>query len=64
MVDQGSKIALIHGTTMHGTEFVDAKLRRQPLAYYSRLGPVGQVFAAREAPRSVAVIGLGAGALA
>jgi spermidine synthase len=64
MVDQGSKIALIHGTTMHGTEFIDAKLRRQPLAYYSRLGPVGQVFAAREAPRSVAVIGLGAGALA
>ena len=64
IVDQGSKMALIHGTTMHGTEFVDARLRRQPLAYYSRLGPVGQVFAAREAPRSVAVIGLGAGALA
>jgi spermidine synthase len=64
LVDQGSKMALIHGTTMHGTEFVDPRRRREPLAYYSRLGPVGQVFAAREAVHAVAVIGLGSGALA
>ncbi|HKW52123.1 MAG TPA: fused MFS/spermidine synthase [Stellaceae bacterium] len=64
IVDHGTKMALIHGTTMHGTEFVDSPMRREPLAYYSRLGPVGQVFAARQAPHAVAVIGLGAGALA
>jgi spermidine synthase len=64
IVDQGSKMAFIHGTTMHGTEFVDPSLRREPLAYYSRRGPVGQIFASRDAPHAVAVIGLGAGALA
>ena len=64
LVDQGSKMALIHGTTMHGTEFLDPHRRREPLAYFSRLGPVGQVFAARKAGHAVAVIGLGSGALA
>lgn len=64
LIDQGSKMALIHGTTMHGTEFLDPHRRREPLAYYSRLGPIGQVFAARAAVHAVAVIGLGSGALA
>ena len=63
-IEQGRKTTLIHGTTMHGTEFVDAKLRREPLAYYARSGPVGQALALAGPRPEVAVIGLGTGALA
>jgi spermidine synthase len=55
---------LIHGTTLHGIEFNDPKLQREPLAYYSRSGPVGQVFAHAGLRRNVGAIGLGTGALA
>ena len=63
-LDGGAKMALIHGTTMHGTEFVDPALRREPLSYYARPGPVGQMFALSGKRPSVAAIGLGTGALA
>ncbi len=62
--DDGRETALIHGTTMHGTEFTDPALQREPLAYYARSGPVGQIFALSAPRPNVAVIGLGAGALA
>ena len=58
---------LVDGTTLHGMQAVDNTRRREPLAYYTRTGPAGDVFAALAAdaaPRRVAVIGLGAGALA
>jgi hypothetical protein len=64
LVDGGRKTGLIHGTTMHGTEFVDPNLRREPLAYYARSGPVGQALALAGKRPSVAAIGLGTGALA
>ena len=58
---------LINGTTIHGMQAVDITRRREPLAYYTRTGPAGDVFAvlvADDHPRRVAVIGLGVGALA
>jgi hypothetical protein len=63
---------LMHGSTLHGMQFRDAKpqfdlaWRRQPLLYYHRTGPAGNVFEAynTDPKRPVAVIGLGAGALA
>jgi spermidine synthase len=64
LTDGGRKTALIHGTTMHGTEFVDPALQREPLAYYARSGPAGQMFALANKLPSVAAIGLGTGALA
>lgn len=64
LADGGRRTALIHGTTMHGTEFVDPALQRQPLAYYARPGPAGQMFALTPPRPSVAVVGLGTGALA
>jgi spermidine synthase len=64
LTDDGHKTALIHGTTMHGTEFVDPALQREPLAYYARSGPVGQMFALAPTLPSVAAVGLGTGALA
>ncbi|GIW78547.1 MAG: hypothetical protein KatS3mg105_0354 [Gemmatales bacterium] len=56
----------VHGTTLHGMQFVDEDMERRntPLAYYFRDGPIGELFAGREAFRRVAVLGLGAGALA
>jgi hypothetical protein len=65
-------VSLRHGTTLHGSQFRDPvhelrdqHLRAQPLAYFHRSGPIGQVFAAyNHATRPYGVIGLGAGSLA
>ena len=57
---------LVHGDTMHGRESLDAELAGQPLSYYHRTGPVGEVMQLldhRSAQR-VAVVGLGAGSIA
>ena len=57
---------LLSGTTNHGAQSLDPARRHEPLAYFHRTGPIGQVFAslpAQDAPR-VAIIGLGAGSLA
>jgi SAM-dependent methyltransferase len=56
-----------HGTTVHGIQFVDPKLQDIPLSYYHPKGPVGQtmkLYNQQKTVRRVAVIGLGAGALA
>jgi hypothetical protein len=57
---------LMQGTTLHGAQSLDPALRHEPMAYYHRRGPFGQAFSALPAAsRSrVAVVGLGAGALA
>jgi hypothetical protein len=57
---------LLNGTTKHGAQSLVAGRRREPLSYYARTGPLGDVF--REIPgppgREVAVVGLGTGATA
>ena len=56
---------LVHGTTLHGKQDRDPARQREPLTYYARVGPLGQVFdayAAHGAAPRVAVIGLGPGA--
>jgi spermidine synthase len=57
---------LEHGTTTHGTQFLEEDLRDIPLNYFHRTGPIGQVFRAcnTDPTRPVAVIGLGTGTLA
>jgi hypothetical protein len=58
---------LFHGGTAHGVQSLDASRACEPLAYYTRSGPIGQVFEAfRESPveNDVALIGLGAGVMA
>ena len=57
---------LFSGSTLHGRQLVDAGGPLEPLAYYHREGPVGDVFRARRraGPLRVAVVGLGVGALA
>jgi len=58
---------LFHGTTKHGAQRLAANLSQTPLTYYSRPGPMGQLF--KEYDNSdqtwnIGVVGLGAGALA
>jgi hypothetical protein len=64
---QGKFHQIVQGNTVHGRQSVDPLRATEPLAYYHRTGPVGQVFevfnAAPATPR-VAIIGLGAGTLA
>ncbi len=58
---------LQHGSTIHGAQSVNPDQWREPLAYFTREGPIGQVFAHRHAEMpelSVGVVGLGAGAMA
>jgi spermidine synthase len=57
---------LAHGTTMHGLQILTPDLRRTPMAYFDRSGPIGQVFRAfnTDPSRKVGVIGLGAGTMA
>jgi hypothetical protein len=64
---QGKFHQIVQGNTVHGRQSVDPSRATEPLAYYHRTGPVGQVFevfnATPAAPR-VAIVGLGAGTLA
>jgi hypothetical protein len=58
---------LFHGSTVHGIQSPDPARACEPLAYYTRSGPIGQVFAAyagEAVENQVAIVGLGAGALA
>jgi hypothetical protein len=57
---------LMHGHTVHGRQFLDDARRCEPLAYYHRTGPFGDVYRALrgETPLRVGVIGLGSGAMA
>jgi SAM-dependent methyltransferase len=57
---------LLHGDTMHGLESREADLAGQPVAYYHPDGPVGDAMRMldRRPRQHVAVVGLGAGAMA
>lgn len=58
---------IFHGTTKHGAQRLAQGQQQEPLTYYSRPGPMGQLFKEYESVNAqwqVAVVGLGAGALA
>ncbi len=57
---------LFHGTTKHGAERLSKEFQQTPYTYYSRPGPMGQLFGQYDAVNEhwqIGVIGLGAGAL-
>ncbi len=67
--EAGSFRSLLHGTTLHGSQNLDPQKALEPLTYFSRSGPVGQVFAAfrtqvADPTPEIAVLGLGIGTLA
>jgi hypothetical protein len=56
----------LHGTTLHGLQYLSEKRRREPVAYYAPAAPIGQVMAALGPGldgRTVGVVGLGVGML-
>ena len=61
-------VRLFHGTTLHGLQRVEPELACEPVGYYTRSGPLGDVFNAvppKEAEvQQVAVVGLGTGGAA
>jgi SAM-dependent methyltransferase len=65
-VEQAGQLHIFaHGTTVHGIESFAPGRRDEPLSYYIRRGPLGQIFGRLpRRPRSVAVLGLGAGTTA
>ena len=59
--------SLYHGTTLHGRQSLDPAKESEPLTYYHRKSPIGQLFSAladRLAAGDIGVIGLGTGTLA
>jgi hypothetical protein len=64
----GKMMQLVHGSTVHGAQWLDPASRRIALAYFHANGPAGDVFArhtqAHAAHTRVGVVGLGAGTLA
>jgi spermidine synthase len=59
-------IRLEHGDTIHGVERLDPELAGEPLGYYLRSGPLGDVMKMIDgrANQRVAVVGLGGGTIA
>ena len=56
---------LLHGTIMHGEQYMTGEARRQLTTYYQTTSGIGMAIASRkEAPMRVGVIGLGVGTLA
>jgi hypothetical protein len=57
---------LFHGGTIHGMQSLDPARRREPLTYYTRTGPAGQIFKDAESRMphgNIAIVGLGAGSM-
>lgn len=63
-MDEDGLIGLMHGTTLHGAEFIDRSRRDEPLTYYAHSGPLGQALTQAGPRPRAALIGLGTGALA
>lgn len=60
-------VLLQHGTTTHGGQSLIASRKTEPLTYYNREGPLGDLFRLTTdpvAPRRVALVGLGTGTTA
>lgn len=58
---------LWHGSTVHGLQFNDAERKCEPTSYYTKDGPLGQIFNAynqASTVKSVAATGLGSGTVA
>ena len=67
IVAQGGFLHYVSGSTVHGRQHLDPAKAREPLAYFARTAPLGQVFGGVAAVGSrarVGVLGLGVGCLA
>ncbi len=59
---------LVHGTTVHGYQFVDPAKRSTPTSYYGPTGPLGQLMESVRSTKGslgrIGVVGLGVGTIA
>jgi SAM-dependent methyltransferase len=65
--DARHRRSLIHGTILHGTQYLSPELLRRPTTYYTSTSGIGRLLEALHPslkPLKVGVIGLGAGTLA
>ncbi|MCM8796632.1 MAG: fused MFS/spermidine synthase [Candidatus Omnitrophica bacterium] len=54
--------ALMHGTTLHGAQYIKREKSSEPLTYYHPKTPIGELLSSKEFVfKDVAVIGLGTG---
>jgi hypothetical protein len=65
--DEATKRILVHGTIMHGNQYSDPVLRREPTTYYTATSGVARAIESKHPsvePVKVGVIGLGTGTIA
>lgn len=62
--DARNELRLVHEMTEHGRQSLDPERALEPLGYYHRAGPLGDVLATLGTHGDLAVVGLGAGAMA
>jgi hypothetical protein len=69
--DSGANVhRLLQGSTLHGQQSLEPTLRDEPSTYFTRSGPIGQLFTAigpevlAKDQAQIAIVGLGAGSLA
>lgn len=65
--NDGDRIRLTHGSTLHGEQFRQGELAQLPISYYHPKGPLGDIFSvlrSKDRPLRIAVVGLGAGSAA
>jgi hypothetical protein len=55
---------LLHGRTLHGAQLLDPDMRKTPVSYFYLGGGIADVYQTTNTPRRIAVLGLGAGAVA
>lgn len=55
---------IVHGTTTHGLQLLDAEDRRLPVSYYGPSSGIGLAMAALSGEKHIGVVGLGAGTMA
>ena len=55
---------LIHGMTLHGAQLLQPEWRSMPIYYYYLGGGISNIYTTKPPPRDIAVLGLGAGAVA
>jgi len=63
----GDHHLLFHGTTLHGAQSLNPARSHDPLTYFHRTGPLGQVFevfSKKIAKSQIAIVGLGTGTIA
>ncbi|MEK7307875.1 MAG: hypothetical protein AAB089_02280 [Nitrospirota bacterium] len=63
--NDNKKYVLMNGTTIHGVQFRDKDKESQPLSYYHKLTPIGELLnQSKISFKNIGLVGLGTGSLA